>query len=275
MNENKIRELLKDPADKYYVSAFKKIDDGKRTWNWAAFSGSFCWLTYRKMYFFALFCFLSTFSPCCLFLGKDEALLFSFVASGIFLGAFGNNIYYGVIKRRIKSGWHLNEKYRGTSPVLLYLSVTLFGAIAALVIWIRDKISLKKILETKSSFNTDPSEENIMTVVSSKAEEHYLNKFRKIESGKALSLNWAACFGESFWFISKKMYSYGFVLLAASLAYYVFILGDDILAICGENKAAAFSTVSSGTFWLKALALRATFLFGANRLYYGAVDRAI
>ncbi|GHU12359.1 hypothetical protein FACS189449_05880 [Alphaproteobacteria bacterium] len=44
MDENKLRELARDPSEDYYLAAFKKLEDtGKNTWNWAAFGGGFLW----------------------------------------------------------------------------------------------------------------------------------------------------------------------------------------------------------------------------------------
>ena len=40
-----------DETTKYYLNAFEKLEqEGKHTWNWAAFFFNVAWLGYRKMY---------------------------------------------------------------------------------------------------------------------------------------------------------------------------------------------------------------------------------
>jgi hypothetical protein len=271
MNESAARELLKDSADGYYISAFKEIDHrGKLIWNWAACCGGSCWLAYRKMYWLALSYFLLTILPSYAFL-RDESLsahLLLFVIFRILLGFYGNNVYYFMVKRRIKNGSHLNEKYKGAHTILLYFNATLLGAIAAFIIWMRDKIALNAILKNRASFNADLNEKNIKAVVSSRIDEHYLNKFRKIDAQKMISLNWAAFFGGASWFFYKKMYKYGLILLVAVLAYYTIVLGGDILVLCGEDNKAALAILFSTEFWIKIIVPRMIFLLGANHLYY-------
>ncbi|MDR2107631.1 MAG: DUF2628 domain-containing protein [Holosporaceae bacterium] len=272
MNETAMRELLKDSADDYYVSAFRKINDtGKLTWNWAACCGGSCWLAYRKMYWFGLCYFLLTILPSYTFL-KEESLPVHaalLVVSRILLGFYGNSLYYFAVKNRIKEGRHLNEKYKGAHTILLYLNVTLFGAVAALIIWARDKIALRGLLKSRTSFNSDLNEENIRAVISAGIDDHYLGKFRGICAKKLISSNWAAFFGGATWFFCKKMHKYGFAFLVATLAYYAIVLGGDLFILCGEDEKAALAILFSGEFWMKALFPRIIFLLGADRLYYG------
>jgi hypothetical protein len=95
-----------------------------------------------------------------------------------------------------------------------------------------------------------------------------LKKFHAIEAKKLISLNWAAFCGGALWFFYKKMHKYGFILLTAVLAYYIVVLGGDILVLCGENREAALAILFSEEFWIKTFVPRVIFLLGANHLYY-------
>ncbi len=288
MNEQKILELTKDPSLDYYLSAFKRIEEtGKSTWNWAAFLGGEMWLNYRKMYMFGVFYFIlaaivsfifsfsiETFCKSAGFAWTEEIWISIFLIGflllpRIILGFFGNKFYYKRVKKNIRKGYHLCDKYKVTSPVMLYFSYNPINPIVALVIWIHDRALLRKTLKSKVSFNNDINEENIKTMVSTKSEHYYLKKFKKIEIGKVISINWAAWLGGTFWFLYRKMYLCGFSLLAINL---IFLISCASMFSFPLNED-AFKTLQSSVSCLFQVAVNfiigfVLWLGGANRLYY-------
>lgn len=253
MTEDDIRKLTKAPNTDYYLSAFNKIEEaGESTWNWAAFFGGTLWLNYRKMYllgllFFLLpfFVFFAALTATMIFYkitglditeGYYEALGTIFIISIIvfhcLLGLFGNNIYYRRIKKNIKKGYHLCDKYNPTSVVILLFPFVSFVA------WLVDKIILFKALKSKEAFDSDLSECNIRLALSQKSENYYVKKFKKIESGKKISLNWAAFFGGSFWFAYRGMYLYGVLFFILKSIYFAVIFGIGADIFSGANKDA-------------------------------------
>lgn len=288
MNEQKILELTKDPSLDYYLSAFKKIEEvRKSTWNWAAFLGGEMWLNYRKMYMFGVFyfilsaiisfVFLCSIETTCKSVGfalREEVCISIFLLGfltipRIILGLFGNKLYYKRVKKNIRKGYHLCDKYKTTSPAMLYFSYNPINLIVALIIWIRGRALLRKSLKSTASFDNKINEENIKAVVSTKSEYYYLKKFKKIDAGKIISINWAAGFCGAFWFLYRKMYLCGFLLLALYLIFLItcasmlsFPLSED-----------AFKPLQSSVFFWSQVSISfiigfALWLGGANRLYY-------
>lgn len=121
------------PGQEYYLEQFKKIDEGKFSWNWAAFFTLGFWVYYRKTYigmiitniagFFLLYIPEIT-------LGKLSPNAVS-IGTAIYLficGAFGNRWYYDTVKRKIKEGYHLDNEYKNVSgwavTIFIVLGVT-------------------------------------------------------------------------------------------------------------------------------------------------------
>ncbi|MDR2107659.1 MAG: DUF2628 domain-containing protein [Holosporaceae bacterium] len=287
-DKNKIAESAGDPFAGYYVSAFAEAEKGKNTWNWAAFFGGVYWLHFRKMYMFAwLYMFLLAFLffafkvchfsyPICVFM--------TLLIVNIYPGFFGNKIYYRRVKKNIKAGYHLCDKYNPVSPWLLYLTCNILNPVAAFVTWLHDKRLLRKTLESGVPLDCDLTEKNINAAVLIRSADYYAREFKKIENGKIISLNWAACFGNSCWFIYRKMYLYGFLFwLSDAAAYFIFVskvLPGKLWSVLNllPTKAILAESVRSSPldFWIGLgimsaimLATRLALLSGAaNRLYY-------
>ncbi|GHU18154.1 hypothetical protein FACS189472_06070 [Alphaproteobacteria bacterium] len=225
MDEAKLRELVRDSSEEYYLEAFKKLEDsGKNTWNWAAFGGGFLWFCYRKMFMLGvLYCHLPSFVIVGIagFLAfSNEAIIALAITFEVFvrvlLGVFCNGIYYKCVKKNINAGNHLCKKYRPTSPVMSYIGGSWFvWPIAALIVWIRDRRLLRDVPKNGASFDNALDEKNIKTAIATKSEDHYMDKFREIEAGKIISLNWVVSFGSFGWFFYRKMYLYGSLFFIA------------------------------------------------------------
>ncbi|GHU14052.1 hypothetical protein FACS189449_10200 [Alphaproteobacteria bacterium] len=289
MDKNKLRDLMRDPSEDYYLAAFKKLEDtGKNTWNWAAFGGGAGWFCYRKMFWrgvlFDIVCRIMMFAFAVAFgcageLVSAMTMLAAFAICCVFLGVFGNRIYYGRVKKNIKKGYHLCEKYRSTSPVMFFL-----GGFAALFIWIRDKCLLRDVRKNNTSFDNAIDEKNIKAAIATKSEDYYMDKFRKIESGKIISLNWASYFGGAGWFFYRKMYLYGSLFLIANVLLQVpflcdfFVLLPRLLqlppVLLPNDSLLLFNDIcfllkQNAPYFIASMLLGlAILLGGANRLYY-------
>lgn len=144
----------------YYEQAFKRLDEtGKCTWNWAAFFGVNLWMFYRKMYLYGMVVSFVYYSLHAIIWGIVSVMIetdhFGLMCAieisltvllMVFLGYFGNAMYYRSVKNRIRKGYHLLEKYCPTSIP----SALVFGApFVCLADWISRKLQLKTELEIK------------------------------------------------------------------------------------------------------------------------------
>lgn len=182
-----------ESEEEYYLKAFKRLDEyGKHTWNWAAFLFGSSWMAYRKMYLYALFLSIITgiFEFCaCLLLSfniyghlvsrhllENEypylylfVILCPYIISGVFVGYFGNAMYHRTIKKKIKKGYHLLEKYSPTSiPSILCWPFICFAD------WIARKLQLK--IRSKNEAN----EGNILAYLNPNKKIHWVVKIANI-----------------------------------------------------------------------------------------------
>lgn len=115
---------------RYYLAQFKKIDNGQFSWNWSAFFSFGIWCYYRKTYIglaILIAADIVLFSIPQIVCGKlsEDALWFLFLTYATICGAFGNNWYYETIKRKIREGYHTDERYKPTSRWAVVLSLIL------------------------------------------------------------------------------------------------------------------------------------------------------
>lgn len=172
-----------------YVKAFKRLDEtGKHTWNWAAFFFGELWMAYRKMYLYTFFVSVidlifslcvsfyvyGNFSSFYLLRNDHPNLFFSIILcywliSGVFTGYFGNALYYRTIKKKIKKGYHLLDKYSPTSipSIIGWLFICLAD-------WMSRKFQLKT--EVKSEVN----EETIRAYLNPNKKDHIVNKIANV-----------------------------------------------------------------------------------------------
>jgi len=148
---------------KYYLNVFKKFDnEGKHTWNWAAFFLGCRWLGYRKMYrelaiIYAIDC-IALVVALCLFQGNRDSfntlLLLIDAFTLVFAGYYGNTLYYRKVKNMIGRGAH---EIPGCRPTSLVSAIIPF---AWMLFWLADYIIIKRHKQRVS--NTDISEENVI-----------------------------------------------------------------------------------------------------------------
>jgi len=105
----------------YYIRAFRKIEEGRTSWNWAAFFFGSYWLAYRKMLretliivvIVILLNFVVGFVVGIMagISGLDQSIADEVVGLAAipiwlilntFLGIYGNDLYYKHVKRKIK-----------------------------------------------------------------------------------------------------------------------------------------------------------------------------
>lgn len=102
----------------YYIRAFRKIEEGYTSWNWAAFFFNWFWLGYRKMIKEAIIIFVITgiigfvagivAGSYGLIKNKETFIaymdtigLITWLILALFLGFYGNSLYYRHVKRKI------------------------------------------------------------------------------------------------------------------------------------------------------------------------------
>ncbi len=184
-------EVECDDEVEYYIKAFKRLDKtGKHTWNWAAFLFRSAWMAYRKMYLYALsFAFIFGIFEYCAFslvafnvygsfsslhrLETEHQVLYlvvkfcCWIIEGIFTGYFGNALYYSVIKKKIRKGYHLLKKYLPTSIPSALAAV--YSPFICFADWISRKSQLKTEVESEVNEETvraclNPNKENHIAV---------------------------------------------------------------------------------------------------------------
>lgn len=174
IKEKCCEEEYLESEEAYYIKAFERLNKtGKHTWNWAAFLFGHGWMLYRKMYLysflFVIFCAVSIslsvgLSPWIAYLLSIKSelnrkvLLSCFGILGWFLpnvllGYFGNAVYYKAIKKRIRKGYYLLDKYCPTS-VPSILGGPVFGTIVCFADWIARKCQLKTDVESEVNEET-------------------------------------------------------------------------------------------------------------------------
>ncbi len=79
--------------------------------------------------------------------------------------------------------------------------------------------------------------------------EYYIPRFRRISGGKRLSWNWAAFLLTPFWLLYRKMYGYGFLMIALQLieTIMVSVLSGQLGITDTTTTDEALSTISSVT----------------------------
>ncbi len=162
----------------YYLQAFHKIEtQDKNTWNWAAFFLGQTWMLFRKMY---LYSFLIMTADTVLYMylrsitnfSTDETqrplsaifVMFLYIAlTRIIFGAYGNRIYYRLVKSRIRSGYHLLKEYRPTtiSAALLSFFFPLFIFVIGGIYKMADYINFTSSISSNSSKSFEVNEESI------------------------------------------------------------------------------------------------------------------
>lgn len=175
--ENRAKEK-REKKQSYYLKEFKKIDEGKMSWNWAACFFVSGWAIYRKMYFEAvvIFSICSLCSFLCFFIGsflvKDSLATYGmsqellkalqylnlmqkaeFLVPCLIFGAFANKLYYNNLKKKVNDGYNLFKNYKTTDVacvvstciVALILIVLSLGVLVAFVAI--NKPSLDEIMD--------------------------------------------------------------------------------------------------------------------------------
>ncbi len=168
----------------YYIKAFQKLESkGKDSWNWSAMLFTGAWLFYRKMYLYAFllsvfeFCVLSFFGY--IITGHDvsvvsKVFLGAKILERLFLGYYGNRLYYRTVKKRIADGYHLLDNYHPFSISSAVLSAIIFFSLDHLLLLFNIVVSIFVVAyaladwsvnkwhkRKQKSLNTEISEKNI------------------------------------------------------------------------------------------------------------------
>lgn len=169
----------------YYLDAFKKLDEGRDSWNWAAFFFQGMWMFYRKMYLYGLFSLLI---DCAVFLAITSSHSISAVFGLSFVfrfaykclyGYFGNRIYYSVVKERIAGGYHLMDQYKSTSKSLAILFIFLPSIY---FYYLADVLANEEFFRNKSRGDNSVNEENILKYLAQDKQNHVQGKIAIIAS---------------------------------------------------------------------------------------------
>ncbi|MDR1982674.1 MAG: DUF2628 domain-containing protein [Holosporaceae bacterium] len=292
--QEKIKNVLKDGTDNYYLSIMNGLSSGKKFyWNWGAFIGGPFWLAYRKMYLYSSVCLILIVPLLIIMLLPNNAehssqleqdvrhailaasrilvillqLFFSLI-----LGIWGNNLYYRHIRKKIEKGYHLCKGYEATG-IFVALCFMFFFVLMPNA-YLKDKALVKKSLKEVDNWDTSINNKNIESVTS--VSSHYIEKFSKIERGDIFCINWEIfCLSHfsSIWFFYKKMYKYGFMILTAEIIYYPLALFlYELTAQYAEfyHKQSSFLSFLFfvGAIFIPNIITIILFLGGANRLYY-------
>ena len=164
---------------KYYLDAFEKLDEGRASWNWAAFFFQGMWMFYRKMYLYGLFSLALDFATFFIITSSSSigtAFGLSFVCNIAYkclYGYFGNRIYYSVVKERIAGGYHLMDQYKSTSKSLAILFIFLP---AVYFYYLADVLANEKYFRTKSRGDNSVNEDNILKYLTQDKQNHIEGK---------------------------------------------------------------------------------------------------
>jgi len=135
--------------EEYYVKAFKRLNEtGKNTWNWAAFLFGPAWMLYRKMYLYGTIFYMifGTIQNVVVSTGSVFLAFFFSLGIRILYGYFGNSLYYRIVKKRIRQGYHLLDRY---SPTSISAVVPILGLLVCFADWISCDSQLKTKFEDK------------------------------------------------------------------------------------------------------------------------------
>lgn len=123
--------------EEYYIEAFRKLDEGIDSWNWAGFFLGCSFLAYRKAYWSALLIttieiVLAFFVTIALIVFSDIndiwwstiAILVCFdLFSRCFVGYFGNRIYYRSLKKKVRSGYHVTSNFYPVASTFIFVGI--------------------------------------------------------------------------------------------------------------------------------------------------------
>lgn len=160
---------------KYYLDAFRKLDEGRASWNWAAFFFQGMWMFYRKMYLYGLLSLALDFATFFVITSSSSiSAVFglSFVCNIAYkclYGYFGNIIYYSVVKERIADGYHLMNQYKSTSKSLAILFIFLPSVY---FYYLADVLANEKYFRTKFHRDNSVNEENILKYLAQDKQNH-------------------------------------------------------------------------------------------------------
>lgn len=141
-----------------YEKKFRKLDEGRLSWNWCAFLVTPCWLLYRKLYkwFFIYMGIGVVISGIFGALGSSTAnslveqssispieiieLIISIILC-VVVGLFGDKIYKAKLENLIHNGYTTEQdisKYGGTNTaaVLIYIGVCALAVIAVATLFV-------------------------------------------------------------------------------------------------------------------------------------------
>ena len=174
--------MAKETKQDYYVKAFKNLDEGKNTWNWAACFGGIFWMLFKKMYLYAfLFCVVNGLIIVgSLALGPKGVLPFAvigiyFLVTQIIYGFFGNALFYRIVKKKIAKGYHLLNKYHHESMSIVIISLStygIFGLLMSSFYSFSDWLARKIYFGNHELGNTEINEKNIRLYLSDSSKEH-------------------------------------------------------------------------------------------------------
>lgn len=164
---------------KYYLDAFKKLDEGRISWNWAAFFLQGMWMFYRKMYLYGLFSLILDFATFFVIMSSPSirtAFGLSFICNIAYkclYGYFGNRIYYSVVKERIADGYHLMDEYKSTSKSLAILFIFLPSVY---LYYLADVLANEKYFRSVSRGDNSVNEKNILKYLAQDRQNHIQGK---------------------------------------------------------------------------------------------------
>ena len=164
---------------RYYLDAFKKLDEDRDSWNWAAFFFQGMWMFYRKMYLYGLLSLALDFAIFFIIISFptiNTAFGLSFVCNIAYkclYGYFGNRIYYSVVKERIADGYHLMDQYKSTSKSLAILFIFLPSVY---FYYLADVLANDKYFSSVSRGDNFVNEENILKYLMQDRQNHIQGK---------------------------------------------------------------------------------------------------
>lgn len=174
----------------YYVKVFEKLQtENKDTWNWGACIFGFVWMLYRKLYLYGfLFSLILVFFALVSVkvLAVDGVFKFLIcitvymVLSSVITGFYGNRLCYRIVKKRIKEGYHLLERYHPTSYSLCAAFLVGVGSFLAIFIYALGDffaIDSKKAFEEK---DTEINEKNIRALLTRSDKDHTPGRVSKV-----------------------------------------------------------------------------------------------
>lgn len=163
----------------YYLNAFKKLDEDRDSWNWAAFFFQGMWMFYRKMYLYGFLSLMIDFTVFFSIMSSRTVVStfgLSFVCNLAYkclYGYFGNRLYYSVVKERIAGGYHLMDQYKSTSKSLAILFIFVPSIY---FYYLADVLANEQYFRSKSRKDTSVNEENILRYLAQDKQNHIQGK---------------------------------------------------------------------------------------------------